>query len=378
MKKKVLWFSPIICILVALVVFLLASHFTPFMMDDLWYSTNLSIGDPATGDFGPSISSVKDIYESQVWHYFNWGGRTVAHTILQFLLWSGENAADIFNTIALSVLCVFMVQRKKKIDLWMVILAFGMLISCNPNWHDTLLWQASTANYLYTSLICLPFIAFYLGALEKEKKEEKNIAVKILLPVGMFVWGVLSGWTNENIGPTVFLVTAAVIYFCIKEGKARIWMYAGSVGTVIGSALMILAPGNSVRNQFSEESGNLIRRMIIRAMTLFDNSDKKLFPIFIVLLFTYILFRLVMKKRPAREVYIIMGACIVSNLAFLLSPQYPDRAGFGTAAFGIWGSLKMLGEIFENEETKKMKILTSIFFWTASVTLLGIYIAQQT
>lgn len=385
-RKTISRIAAVLCILAALGVFFAASRSTHFMMDDLSYATNIN---PDSPNYGQPVSSVKDIVESQVWHYFNWGGRTVAHVVLQFLLWSGEIGADIFNTIALSLLCVFLVGRKRKLDLWMIVLSFGMMISTNPNWHQSLLWQSATANYLYMMLLCIPFTGLYLRKTACVKDEDKvageSVSGKGKCPkwlcatgaaLGMFVWGVLSGWTNENIGPTVFLITVAVIVFLFKRKiKVPVWMYTGSVGTVIGSAAMILAPGNGVRMEYVEDHGSFIKNMIARASTLITNSETYLFSIFIMLLMVYICYRLLFKKLPSYEVIVLGLAAIVSDCAMFLSPHYPDRAGFGSMVFALWAVLKMLAEIFEqSEKSERFKIAMSLFFWAAGVTLLGIYL----
>ena len=71
---------------VSAVVMLITHHLVPFMMDDLWYSTMLSDETP--------ITSFSDIVKSQIWHYNNWGGRSMTHGILQLTLLMGENVVD--------------------------------------------------------------------------------------------------------------------------------------------------------------------------------------------------------------------------------------------------------------------------------------------
>jgi len=66
-------------------------RYVPFMMDDLWYGTNLATGEP--------LHSLGDVVEGQVWHYLNWGGRSITHGILQITLMSGEWCADILNLL---------------------------------------------------------------------------------------------------------------------------------------------------------------------------------------------------------------------------------------------------------------------------------------
>ena len=61
----------------------LVNDAVPFMMDDLWYAEKLV---STEGPSGIPITSFKDIVESQIWHFYNWGGRSVTHGLLQVLL----------------------------------------------------------------------------------------------------------------------------------------------------------------------------------------------------------------------------------------------------------------------------------------------------
>ena len=94
MKEKnyrIIWGITAVLLLVSAAVLYVTHSRIPFMMDDLWYATNLSTGQP--------LASLKDIFESQVWHYNNWGGRSMTHAILQLTLMAGERAADILNVL---------------------------------------------------------------------------------------------------------------------------------------------------------------------------------------------------------------------------------------------------------------------------------------
>ena len=83
----------------------LVNDAVPFMMDDLWYADKLISNE---GPSGIPITSFKDIIESQIWHFNNWGGRSITHGLLQILLQLGEPAADILNVAAALALAYVM------------------------------------------------------------------------------------------------------------------------------------------------------------------------------------------------------------------------------------------------------------------------------
>lgn len=81
--------QPVLIALTALIVWRV-NYEIEFMMDDEWYSTVLYADTP--------IRNLSDIIRAQIWHYFNWGGRSMAHALLQLILLAGEHWADILNT----------------------------------------------------------------------------------------------------------------------------------------------------------------------------------------------------------------------------------------------------------------------------------------
>ena len=89
-----------VLMLISVVLLFMANIKVPFMMDDLWYSTNISDGSPLTG--------ISDIIESQKWHYVSWGGRVFTHGFLQLVLMSGELCADVINVICTVIVSVEM------------------------------------------------------------------------------------------------------------------------------------------------------------------------------------------------------------------------------------------------------------------------------
>ena len=74
-KKKIIYFILTICILITTLLEWKIHRRFIFLWDDLWYSTNLVTGE--------KLSSISDVLSGQYWHYFNWGGRTVNHSLLQ-------------------------------------------------------------------------------------------------------------------------------------------------------------------------------------------------------------------------------------------------------------------------------------------------------
>ena len=71
MSKK----NQIILILLGIfLMMLILNMFTPLIADDYSYSFKLN---------NERIVNLIDVFNYQLWHYFNWGGRVIAHAIAQ-------------------------------------------------------------------------------------------------------------------------------------------------------------------------------------------------------------------------------------------------------------------------------------------------------
>ena len=109
--EKISW--QIILILFA-VFFLILNLLTPFIADDIIYAF---IWD---GEHGGNfvdgmierqrVESFTDILISQWSHYFHWGGRTVAHVIVQFFSWIGKAYFNLLNVLIFCAL-VFLIFK---------------------------------------------------------------------------------------------------------------------------------------------------------------------------------------------------------------------------------------------------------------------------
>lgn len=135
---------------VSAVVMLITHHLVPFMMDDLWYSTMLSDETP--------ITSFSDIVKSQIWHYNNWGGRSMTHGILQLTLLMGENVADVLNVLVTFLLAGMICLVAENRSLPVLLAAVGMLLGLSQLENEYVLAGGSRQLSLYhgiSSFLCI-------------------------------------------------------------------------------------------------------------------------------------------------------------------------------------------------------------------------------
>lgn len=343
-----MWITTGILILISAAVMYVTHRAVPFMMDDLWYSTMLSDETP--------ITSFADIITSQIWHYNNWGGRSMTHGILQITLLLGEHAADILNvvmTLLLSFVICVMARNRTLPAFWA---AMAMLLGLNANFKMSMFWQAGAANYLYITVFILIFARCYLrelpesGVLVPGKRtpepERKPLGKDEAVPAPKHLWGItlwiiplgiLAGWSNENMGPAVWLLSLAVILLSVKE-KRRLfpWMVLGNISCLAGSILVVAAPGNFVRSgQVDSNDYGFLWKCFLRGYAESAAIEVHLFPTLLVLGFMALICKGILRQPLGRRNVLLLLSALLSWGAMILSPHYPDRATFGTMALLI-------------------------------------------
>jgi len=353
-------------LVVSAVVLYVTHKKVPFMMDDLWYSTMLFSEEP--------ITSVGDIVESQVWHYHNWGGRSITHGILQITLLLGEQITDILNVVMLFALALMISIIVGKPRLPYIFAALAMLIGLNANWKMSMFWQAGAANYLYITVFIINFLFCYLREVENEGEVRKLPGITLwILPLGL-----ISGWSNENMGPAVWIITVIVMALCVKEKKkVSLWMILGSLSSLIGSILVVAAPGNFVRSEQVASNDyswlwNVFLRCYAESKALFDYLFEPLLLLGVMLLLAKGLLQIPIGKKNI----LLLLCALLSWGAMILSPHYPDRATFGTLVLLICAILSLAKDVMQKrKELGVWFFLIAIFIWFRGMYYLGEFLA---
>ena len=246
MKKVNIKYSNILLIAIAILFFAFLGYATynfPMRTDDYTYryvfSTNRQVV-----NFG-------DVIESQINHWFHWGGRFVAHTCVQLFLMCDKVIFSILNTICYAVCCFcimrwgnmmapgFETQHYKENKMWSYLLILLTLWLVMPSPHSFVFWLTGCCNYLWS----LTFSALFLFCLFSKNERLQKLSLIV---------GPLAGNGHESVGMAIS--AALVLYACLSSRK-KIWFYAGIVSYGIGLLSNIVAPGNYAR-MVSESSGD--------------------------------------------------------------------------------------------------------------------------
>lgn len=326
-RYSILW-AITLSVCFALLLFL--NILTPLISDDFAYL--FIYGEQAR------ISSLGDIIQSQVNHYHMWGGRSVVHFIAQVLLMLPSFVADALNALiyigyVYLIYCHIKGRGNSSISLFLLInLAVWFL---QPVIGDTILWITGSANYLWGTAFILMFLLpyrLYQGIGSTRLK-------LVLLSAGLFFFGIIAGWTNENTAGAMLLI--AILFLCYYRSwgwKIPVWGVSGLIGGMIGFSIMILAPGNFER---AGEASSL--SLYVLAYRLFNCTLTFFYycgPLILLSLMMYVLychFPNTDKEDNRRVSFIYMIAAVAAVYAMLLSPTFPRRALFGVVSYLIIG-----------------------------------------
>lgn len=327
LKRSLLW---ILTVFLCFSSILFLNILTPLISDDFAYL--FIYGENAR------VASVGDIVRSQINHYYQWGGRSVAHFIAQVLLLLPAYFADLLNTLVYLgyvFLIYFHITGRGKGSLSLFIFINIAIWFMQPVFGDTVLWLTGSANYLWCTFLILLFLLpyrFYKG-------NRLNITGQILSSIGLFIFGITTGWTNENTaGAMILIILFFFIYYRSYTWKIPVWAIAGLLGAVIGYAVMILAPGNFERAGESAFGLPVIAyRLFSCTLTFFFYSGTLILSCLVIYILYY-RFPVGERKDKLKLSIIYSIAAIAAVYAMLFSPTFPRRALFGVVTFLIVGA----------------------------------------
>lgn len=292
------------------------------------------------------ISSFSDIIKSMYNHYFMWGGRITAHTLVQFFLMFDKQFFNIINSIAfvgLAILIYLHSNVSKKINIPLLI---GIILSLwffLPQFGLTILWVSGAGNYLWCTLIILLFLLPYRKHLENENYFKDSVLNFII----MIIIGFLAGWTNENTGGAMILLTMLFMaYYKFTNIRIPKWAFSGFFSGSISFGLLALAPGNNARKEYLVNKTVDIFKNI---GNVFGTSFTLMFGLTILLLVVLAFFlitnnniQLINKSLTISFMYVL--SALAGIVVLVVSPQIPARTWFGPIVFIIIA----IGNIYSN------------------------------
>ena len=369
-SKKKLTLTTLIILAITVVIVFITNRILVFMMDDIWYSTKLYSTEP--------ITSLKDIIDAQVWHWHNWGGRSIAHGLLQLIIMCGNGFADVLNTLWLFLLSFVIIKVSETTPatigskLIYITMTAGLLLGLSANWKMSMFWEAGAANYLYITAFLLFYIFCYLREVNGEVKSLPGITFW-MIPLAL-----ITGWSNENMGPTC-LILSIIVMVILKKSTRKIpfWMIEGSAICLIGCVFCIAAPGNFVRSASAKLDIGPLWKIFLRCYyeckALFVYQILTVFTLAVILIISIGILGIKLRKT---EIILLVGA-LLSWGAMILSPHYPDRATFGTMCLMICVIISRSALIIEKKKEASLPLyLGAVLIWLKGMYEIGDFLAN--
>lgn len=360
-------FCGLLC-LIGIVMFVLNS-LTTMIVDDYGYSFSWFNG--------ARITNLKDALLSQYKHYLVWGGRYVPNSLLQFSLIYDKSVFNIVNTVAylmlLLVVYYHIVGDFKRPRASVILLVNAAMVFFLQAFGQIFLWWTGAVVYLWSALL----VFAYLLPFRKQFEQQKPIIENKLTAIIFGAAGILAAWTNENIAPTmVMMIIIYMITYRRKSGKTPFWCYCALCGCIIGTLLLLLAPGNFKRSEVELARvgvGNFnfltaILANTIKATKQLINGEYLLIPLTSLIALYYKANDEADRTLPN----IYLTGMFLSLYATILTPLFiPNRAKLGILLFCLIAA----GNLYRQFDLKKLEDTSKKIF---ALMMLGIFMLMVT
>lgn len=275
------------------------------------------------------ITNLTQLFYSQLNHYMVMNGRTVAHTLAQLYLMWGKGAFNAVNTAAFLLLGWAMqalMTGKKGFHLPLFLFSAAMLWFFTPAFGQDFLWLTASCTYLHCLLLTLLFLVPFRRACGGDSR---GGALRAAL---FFPFGVLAGWSSENAALAMLVMAVCfLIVLRLERRPMHAWMFTGLAGALTGFALLMLAPGQSVRMTNSGGSGGVLA-WVRRGVQITLRAGAYLwFPALMFL--ALVVWRLLRDRRSGVKTdwrrwlptAVFLLGSLASAYGMVVSPQFPER-----------------------------------------------------
>lgn len=322
---------------------------TPYLSDDYAYLIDVR-----------KASSLWDLVKQQYGEYLSNSGRVIGQFNVRLSLFCNKQIFNVVNSgmFLLLVLLIYQnIRRRKKHDIFVLLLVITFLWKFSVEFGQTMLWICGACNYLWGSVIILGFLTFYRYFLEHAVADKHQA----ILTAGTFFFGMVAGWCNENTsggGFLLILMYSLNFWYQNKKAKQRAvypFMISGIAGMCCGMLGMVMAPGVRKRSAvMSEGEYTGLVGLLSRTYKVTVNIKELFFILLIIVLIVLIL--LVLQKKLKNWTDIRKNDTVLFLVAFLatayvlaLIPTPQNRAFFGAGVFLMIACIQGIVDVKDDE-----------------------------
>lgn len=361
-RKQIFWLT----VAAAFITIFIYNFLTPYLSDDYFYACEVR-----------QARSFWDLIRQQYGEYLSNSGRVVGQFNVRLSLVFDKQVFNLVNSGMFVLLVLLMyanIRRKRKYDIFVLLLIITFLWKFAVDFGQTMLWICGSCNYLWGSVFILGFITFYRFFLNHPEKMKH----KILLAAGTFFFGVLAGWCNENTsGGGLLLVIMFALNFWQEEKKKgekkqSAFIITGMLGMCCGILGMISAPGVRSRSAvMSDGEYSGIVGLLSRTYKITLNIRDLFFPVILITVIVLVL--LVLQKKLCNfkqvcgnETVLFLIAATATSYALALAPTPMNRAFFGAGIFLLIGCIQGIVDVTDHElfiRAAKYSLVGALCVW---------------
>ncbi|MBQ9927395.1 MAG: hypothetical protein IJO65_05415 [Lachnospiraceae bacterium] len=341
---------------------------TPYFSDDYMYAFQAR-----------QAESLWDLVKQQYAEYLSNSGRIIGQFNIRLFLSVDKHVFNVVNSFMFGALVLLMyanVRRKNKYDIFSLLLIIVFLWRYAVDFGQTMLWICGSCNYLWGSVFILGFVTLYRFLLENNHKIKRHA----LVAVGVFFFGVLAGWCNENTSGgglmLVLMFAANFVWDRKKEGKKCLFpfMISGVAGMCCGLLGMLTAPGVRGRSSMLAEGDEytgfvgILSRIYKTSVTVREHF----FELLVLLIIVFVLLALQKKLndwkqiRTNESVLFLVAAAATAYVLVIISTT-ADRAFFGAGIFLMIAVIRGISEVDADKElllkTAKYSLVGILCLW---------------
>lgn len=292
------------------------SSLTPYAADDYTYKIN-----PLSNEF--NLTVLENVYQFQIQHYLNWSGRAIAHLLLQLFLIPEKLyfnfVNSIFQVLLINIIFFYSYNRiaSHRKDASILLFINILLFSGFYKYSGMSIYLATSVHYTWMHLIVLIyyllFWRFYIGG-----KDQSNKLI-------VFLFGLIVGCTNEHVFAAQLSFFFVLFFYSRinRSIKLPTFFFQSFFGVAIGGAILVFAPGNSIRAQTLNNPISFNRVIDYIGYDIVWLVDYiKPFWLIMIPLTLYYCYYYKQKIEISYQSLIILMIGIVSSIAMVVSPSY--------------------------------------------------------
>ena len=272
-KKVILYFwigIPIIAFAIALLIFAYLGTFSRYQADDYCIAAHVRL---------------MGFWKTQTYMYTNWANSFSTNFLLSTIVFIGPRILPALPALVLLfwvfTIYWFISNALPSLVHGIAILLAEMLVFFvifeAPDRYQTLYWLSGMIPYLL-SLVLLTFLGYITLVMAKRIIIKPNLMIYVGMGLASFLIGGFSETTVAlQIG--VFALALIGVWFAHKKGTPRrgfILLGIGFVSTLLSMLVLIIAPGNIVRQALLPPPPNLIKLVTLSLRFALDFSSDSL------------------------------------------------------------------------------------------------------